>query len=316
MAFGEILRNARIQRGLTPSDVAEGTRMLVQIVEGLEQEDFRRIAAPIYGRGFIKLYAEMMELDPDPLVADFMSLYNGARSPTVQTKKATEPVADESTPAPVPVTRTVSGTAPRVPQSADRPVVVKALDTEADDAQSDAGNLDAGTPDAGFPEFSTDALPPAVSQPEEPVNEMDDLDLFRAQSPQRKDSPQPVPALEPQQGEKPKRKFPIFQVGGRLDKDGAMADVFDEDASARRRARIQAFMDGIAKLKDGMGQRLADFPLLQQKQVWLIGGAGLMVVTAMIIGICTLFKMTGTNAQKPSVARVERVMPPPPLYVD
>ncbi len=52
MAFGEVLRNARVQRGLTPSDVAESTHLLVQIVEDLEREDFRRVAAPIYGRGY------------------------------------------------------------------------------------------------------------------------------------------------------------------------------------------------------------------------------------------------------------------------
>jgi CheY-like chemotaxis protein len=38
--------------------IAEATRMMVQVVEELEREDFRRIAAPIYGRGFIKLYAK------------------------------------------------------------------------------------------------------------------------------------------------------------------------------------------------------------------------------------------------------------------
>ena len=73
MALGEILKNARIQKGFSPSDVAEHTHMMVQVVEDLEREDFRRIAAPIYGRGFVKLYAELLELDPEPLVRDFMS---------------------------------------------------------------------------------------------------------------------------------------------------------------------------------------------------------------------------------------------------
>ena len=57
-SFGETLRNAREAKGLTTSQIAAKTRMLVQIVEEMENEDFHRIAAPIYGRGFVKLYAE------------------------------------------------------------------------------------------------------------------------------------------------------------------------------------------------------------------------------------------------------------------
>ncbi|MDR2849427.1 MAG: helix-turn-helix domain-containing protein, partial [Verrucomicrobiota bacterium] len=131
MAFGEILRNARVQKGLTPSDVAESTHMLVQVVESLEQEDFRRIAAPIYGRGFVKLYAELLELDPEPLVSDFMNLYGGggARVSAVLTKKVEAP-PEEPAPAPVaaPVVRTVSGVAaPHVAVSPRPPVAVRAV---------------------------------------------------------------------------------------------------------------------------------------------------------------------------------------------
>ncbi|MBQ9431278.1 MAG: helix-turn-helix domain-containing protein [Kiritimatiellae bacterium] len=75
MALGEILRKARIEKGLTISEVAESTHLLSQVVEGLENENFRRIAAPIYGRGFVKLYAQLLELDPAPLVEDFNRLY-------------------------------------------------------------------------------------------------------------------------------------------------------------------------------------------------------------------------------------------------
>ena len=315
MAFGEILRNARIQKGLTPSDVAEGTRMLVQIVEGLEQEDFKRIAAPIYGRGFIKLYAELMELDPDPLVADFMSLYNGGRSSAVQTKKVSEPAAE---PVAVPVTRTVSGPAPRAPQPTMPPVALKTMmDAEAESGESDAGSQEPETLDAPPVASPLDDGAAAVPEPEVPRNEVADLDLFRAPSPspQRKGELERIPAQE-EQGDTFKRKLPIFQVGGRMEKNEDAADAHDEEASARRHARVQVFMDGIAKLKDGVGQRLSDFPILKQKQVWLLGAAGLAVVTAMLIGISVLFKMTDSSGKKNTVAKRERVMPPPPLYMD
>ena len=49
--------------------------MKVQIVEALEQEDFAKIAAPIYAKGFIKLYAEYVGLDPKPLIDEYISRY-------------------------------------------------------------------------------------------------------------------------------------------------------------------------------------------------------------------------------------------------
>ena len=79
MSLGNTLRTAREACGLTTSELAARTHMLVQIVEGLENEDFRRIPAPIYGRGFIKLYCEAVDLDPKPLQAEFMDLFNRAK---------------------------------------------------------------------------------------------------------------------------------------------------------------------------------------------------------------------------------------------
>ena len=76
MSFGQTLRAAREAKGLTTSELAARTHLLIQIVEGLENEDFRRIPAPIYGRGFVKLYCETVGLDPKPLQAEFMSLYS------------------------------------------------------------------------------------------------------------------------------------------------------------------------------------------------------------------------------------------------
>jgi hypothetical protein len=68
---------AREAKGLTPGQLAERTHMIVQTVEGLEREDFSRIVAPIYGRGFVKLYCEAVGLEPKPFVDAFMELYSG-----------------------------------------------------------------------------------------------------------------------------------------------------------------------------------------------------------------------------------------------
>jgi len=40
-----------------------------------EDNDFSRIPAPVYGKGFIKLYAEFLGLDPAPLIAEYASRF-------------------------------------------------------------------------------------------------------------------------------------------------------------------------------------------------------------------------------------------------
>lgn len=80
MSFGNTLRAAREAKGFTTSELASRTHILVQAIEGLENEDFRRIPAPIYGRGFVKLYCEAVGLDPKPLQAEFMDLYTREKS--------------------------------------------------------------------------------------------------------------------------------------------------------------------------------------------------------------------------------------------
>lgn len=79
MEFGKTLRAAREAKGYTVSQLAEMTRLMSSVVEGIENEDFSMIAAPIYGRGFVKLYCEAVGLDPKPFVEEFMEIFNGNR---------------------------------------------------------------------------------------------------------------------------------------------------------------------------------------------------------------------------------------------
>ena len=103
MEFGKTLRTAREAKGLTTGQIAERTHMMVQVVEGLENEDFSKIVAPIYGRGFVKLYCETVGLEPKPLVDAFMEIYSGGRGksaaphePAKPEQRPVEPTAPES----------------------------------------------------------------------------------------------------------------------------------------------------------------------------------------------------------------------------
>ena len=97
--FGKTLREAREAKGLGIDDIAKATHMMARQIDALEHEDFSSFAAPIYGRGFVKLYCEAVGLDPKIMVAEFMDIFNGNREPTIRVRVETpaEPVrADEA----------------------------------------------------------------------------------------------------------------------------------------------------------------------------------------------------------------------------
>ena len=73
--LGQILKEAREKKGVTASQAAAATRMKIQTIEALERDDFSRIAAPMYAKGFIKLYAEYLGLDATPLIREYMDLH-------------------------------------------------------------------------------------------------------------------------------------------------------------------------------------------------------------------------------------------------
>ena len=92
MEFGKSLREAREAKGYTVAQIAETTHMLATIIDGLEKEDFSKIAAPIYGRGFVKLYCEAVGLEARPFVDEFMEIMNGNREATIRERPVSEPV--------------------------------------------------------------------------------------------------------------------------------------------------------------------------------------------------------------------------------
>ena len=99
--FGKTLRAAREAKGYTVSQLAEATRLMHQVVEDLENENFTRIPAPIYGRGFVKLYCEAVGLDSAPLIAEYMAIQSGSREATIRIRNV-EPAADATSEADAP----------------------------------------------------------------------------------------------------------------------------------------------------------------------------------------------------------------------
>jgi hypothetical protein len=89
--IGQTFKAARAKKNVTTSQAAAAIRAKIQIVEAMEQDNFRQMAAPMYARGFIKLYAEYLGLDPTPLLREYSELHAPQERP---------PLVVEDTPRP------------------------------------------------------------------------------------------------------------------------------------------------------------------------------------------------------------------------
>lgn len=103
---GAALRLAREKRRLTQAEIVEATRMKSHVVQALENDDYSVFAAPLYGKGFIKLYAEAVGLDPAPLIRHYLSNYARTVRPTLKTElPPPSPMDDDGIPRPSPLAR-------------------------------------------------------------------------------------------------------------------------------------------------------------------------------------------------------------------
>ena len=318
MAFGNILREARERKGLTAAQVAETTRMLPQIVEDLEVENFKRIAAPLYGRGFVKLYAGCVGLDPAPLLDDFNLLYNGAGSPAAAAAAA-KPREEDRTPKPL-----VPRADPRPKPPAPAPM-----------ASADPLPQPAPVPENPDPVPSSE-VPSPQSPPEDPeppedfvtiIDEppVDDHDLFNYGPPSK---PKPKPADRGNSAPLPQQTLPLPQPAQkpaqkssksalrRVARSGASADPEPaapaprpnqrvQNAAQRVRETAQRILHDIAELRKNLKQPPLWF--------WVVSGGAVVVFLVLAITLAT----RGSSKPPVETAPVSRyVFEPPEFYAD
>lgn len=91
LTLGSKLRAAREIKGVDVSTAAEKTKILPQMLHELEADDFHRIAAPIYAKGFIRTYCGYLNIDPQPLIDEYMQNHNAPIKPGKNGKTLTDP---------------------------------------------------------------------------------------------------------------------------------------------------------------------------------------------------------------------------------
>ncbi len=67
LTTGTALREARLRRGLTVTEVAADTRINSAYLEAMEVERWELLPAPVYARGFLRSYARYLRFDEDAI---------------------------------------------------------------------------------------------------------------------------------------------------------------------------------------------------------------------------------------------------------
>lgn len=75
MTFGARLRHERERRKISIASIAENTKILGALLEGLEHDDVSRWPSGFYRKAFMRAYATSIGLDPEATVREFLEHY-------------------------------------------------------------------------------------------------------------------------------------------------------------------------------------------------------------------------------------------------
>ena len=68
---GEILRTNREKRNISLDEVAGATKIKEEFLKAIEDDKFQKIPSEVIAKGFIKNYAEFLELSPQAVLSVF-----------------------------------------------------------------------------------------------------------------------------------------------------------------------------------------------------------------------------------------------------
>jgi len=89
--LGEKLRQARDERGISISEVAEQTRISPLYIKSIEEDDYRTLPGGIFNKGFVKSYAKYIGLDEQEALADYTALVGSQTVPLEEQPKTYRP---------------------------------------------------------------------------------------------------------------------------------------------------------------------------------------------------------------------------------
>jgi cytoskeleton protein RodZ len=181
---GRALQLARESRNLDINYAATALRLSPQVVESIERDDYSRLPSAVFVSGYIRSYARLLGIDPEPLNQKFRQLHPEAEAPPRHFARPEQDLkgGDGSNPALYLVTALIVlalaaaayvwwSNRPQGEPAADAPLSLEPtnpIDATADSASSvgDTSPLPANSPPAGLPQAT-----PGTDASEQPSQE-------------------------------------------------------------------------------------------------------------------------------------------------
>jgi len=75
---GPVIKVLREQRGLAIKNIADTTKVGSRYLEHIEEENYAKLPARPYLRGFLSLYARALGYEPERMISDYLKRYDAA----------------------------------------------------------------------------------------------------------------------------------------------------------------------------------------------------------------------------------------------
>ena len=74
--LGQQLKEAREKMRVTVTEASAATHLKMLVVDAMERDDYPKLIAPTYAKGFYRLYCEYLGLDAEPFVEAYLHFAN------------------------------------------------------------------------------------------------------------------------------------------------------------------------------------------------------------------------------------------------
>ena len=83
ISCGERLANKRSEKELSINQVAREIKIEPRVIEMIENNDFESIGAPVFVKGYLRQYSELVGLDPDLIIEKYSAINSIEDSPPI-----------------------------------------------------------------------------------------------------------------------------------------------------------------------------------------------------------------------------------------
>ena len=251
LEIGDALKAAREAKGWTVQEAATKLRLMVRQVEAMEVEDYAALGQPVFARGFVRNYAKLLGIDPEPLLTR-MSESGAAPAEKIETETYLPEAASGISPVLV-------GALAVLALLLAIPAAIYLWLNSGEDDEQDALPA-AQTTEQPSASDTPDAATLPVIPPPQPAVPDAMPSAAPAETPAPVSKPEPQPALLPKPASTPEPAQPKPE-----DKPAALPDAAAPEASGNpylpanfrhKSIRLQFDQDAWVQIKDGNGRTI------------------------------------------------------------